>query len=770
MNTPVGRGVYLMMRFLTVFTATLFGPCLSRAFDWEVSTIQPGKWFEDVSPRSLVLDGNGLPQIAYGGRDLYNAWYDGSEWQITVVDTGPGMGAHASIALAPGSSSTCIGYFDASAGQVKCAKWVSLGSFPVFWHWRIETVATADTGRSITVAVNTAEQPSLLFFSPSGDVLYAYRDTNLWHIETVYSNAAGDTQNYADMMIDSAGRTQVVFSRNNKPLTHAQRELNGVWTRTSFGSAEGGDSYPALALDAADRPHVVYARNDPFMTPSYLIYTHFDGVTWQEEAIDSSETPWVAYDISAAMRAGKLHVSYFDPYDNILLYRNVTDGTSATVAAGTNAGWSSSIAVNASGEPQIGNYDGALEQLIYASPSGASWSVEIVDQARSAPQYCSVATDPSGVVHATWVDVRQQHLTYAQQIETGWDVTVLDDGVMGSTSLKLASNGDPAVAYYSGASNALRFAAFVKTGLLGKWNVETVDTGGGQSCSLALDGDNMPWISYVAGGNLKCAYKDAKGWHLFTLDNAGTISDLGTSLALGPSGAPSIAYASGDPGVLMCAICSWHLGVLLWHSESVETSQWLVAQPTLAFNGDGQPCIASVDADRGALFAWRDGAGWHVQDVDTSPQDPGSASYAMDESGRHYLVYISEDRFLRHAFGYGIPTNLTWRVQTIEASQLSLNQGLALAVRDSVPHLVFSGPSSGREVLCARGLPLRLTRLSRVGGVSGLLWSGETYGVDVESCTDLKTQRWSAIATNLSGTAYWLYTTNPAVFYRLRLE
>jgi hypothetical protein len=223
------------MRPLALLVPLLCLPGLSHAFDWEVSMIEPGKWFDNMGSRSLVIDSNDRPQIAYGGRDLYNAWYDGSKWQTMVVDTGPGLNRHAAIALPPGSSSTCIGYIDEPNGHVKCAQWVSDGFFPFGWLWRIETVANADISRSVTVAANNLGQPRLLFFSPSGQLRYAYRENNLWYFETVYLNTAGDAQKYADMMIDSSGRIHVVFCRDNQPLTYARRELNGTWTQSSLG-------------------------------------------------------------------------------------------------------------------------------------------------------------------------------------------------------------------------------------------------------------------------------------------------------------------------------------------------------------------------------------------------------------------------------------------------------------------------------------------------------------------------------------------------------
>lgn len=769
MNTPFLHSRGGLIRSFASLLLLLFLPGFCHAFDWDISTLERGKWFDHMGSRSLVLDSSDRPQIAYGGRDLYNAWYDGSKWQTMVVDTGPGVGRRAAIALPPGSGSTCIGYTDEPNGHVKCAQWVSANFFPFMAHWRIETVADAAMDRSVTVATSNLGEPRLLFFSASGQLRYAYRENNLWYFETVYLNSTGDTQNYADMKIDSSGRVHVVFSRKNQPLTYARRELSGTWTQSNFGLAAYVDAYPALALDAAERPHVVYARNQlpSDATSSYLVYTHFDGAAWQQEAIAASETRTVASDISAVMRNGTLHVSYFDPDAKNLAYVNVTTGTSQTVDSGTNAGWHCSIAVTASGGPVISYYD--KEELKFGSFGTPAWSVKTLDKARSAPAGFSLAAEASGAMHATWVETYEHHLRYARQNGTNWQVTSVADGATPDTSLKLTSNGYPRIAFYSGIFNALRYSSFLTGGISSYWKTETIDTGGGSDNSLALNSEDWPWISYDAGGDLKCAYQNTNGWNLLTVDNTTGQYIFGTSIAFAPNGLPSIAYAR--LGVLMWAYSHWYHRSLVWDKEIVTTNYDETVQPTLIYNADGLPCIGFVEDVRGPRFAWRDGTGWHVQDLDTS-QYSSSCAYAMDEAGRHYLVYKSDkDDFIRHAFGYGDLTNLTWRVQMIHASQSFLNHGVSLIVRDSQPHMVFSGSQySGRDVLYARGLPLRITNIARKGGSLEIQWSGETNGVELQSRSKVDTTRWAVKAHNLSGTNYSISATNPAAFHRLRLE
>ena len=52
-----------------------------------------------MSSRSIAVDSNNHPHFAYGGDHLYYAYYDGSSWHYETVDSSPGVGRYASIAL-----------------------------------------------------------------------------------------------------------------------------------------------------------------------------------------------------------------------------------------------------------------------------------------------------------------------------------------------------------------------------------------------------------------------------------------------------------------------------------------------------------------------------------------------------------------------------------------------------------------------------------------------------------------------------------------------
>ena len=57
------------------------------------------KQFSWMTDRSLWLDADEYPHIAYGCKHLYYAYYDGVSWHLETVDDSPAVGKHTSLAL-----------------------------------------------------------------------------------------------------------------------------------------------------------------------------------------------------------------------------------------------------------------------------------------------------------------------------------------------------------------------------------------------------------------------------------------------------------------------------------------------------------------------------------------------------------------------------------------------------------------------------------------------------------------------------------------------
>ncbi len=78
---------------------------------WTVESVDAPKNFHNLYSRSLALDANDHPHIAYGGDHLYYAVYDGIGWNYETVDLSTDVGSFTSMALDI-SGKVHISYYD----------------------------------------------------------------------------------------------------------------------------------------------------------------------------------------------------------------------------------------------------------------------------------------------------------------------------------------------------------------------------------------------------------------------------------------------------------------------------------------------------------------------------------------------------------------------------------------------------------------------------------------------------------------------------------
>lgn len=124
------------------------------------------------------------------------------------------------------------------------------------------------------------------------------------------------------------------------------------------------------------------------------------------------------------------------------------------------------------------------------------------------------------------------------------------------------------------------------------WDVEPVYSGGFASgdVSLAVDGDNVPSVSYTANGILCLAVKNLMGWHQQQIASVGFWGGL-SSHAYSPNGHAAVAFIdASDPMVNRLRFAFKPSGS--WVTETVENDVgWSADHLSLAYNSLGQPCI-----------------------------------------------------------------------------------------------------------------------------------------------------------------------------------
>ena len=315
-------------------------------------------------------------------------------------------------------------------------------------------------------------------------------------------------------------------------------------------------------------------------------------------------------------------------------------------------------------QPYISYYDAVNGNLMLASPvaSGGNcgtnnrWWCRVVDgdgvgdhSDADVGKYSSIAfwKSTSGLVSwklgITYYDVTNNALKYAVYHKFGlnpasWDIVTIISSAGSSisgdgtyTSLKYNSGGDPQIAYHAwrftigGTVGYLKYAQSLTSGgncgedtAAGKWQCDTVDSGGtgsssfGLYASLDVDYGDGLFIAYYDGknGNLKYAYYAgigtcSNGWECSTIDSTGDVGQFASLRAKqSSSDVLHIAYYDKTNGKLKYATSGWAAGNCgsgnSWYCMSVDTIGSGMAQVgiSLDLDADGYPIIAYQDASQ----------------------------------------------------------------------------------------------------------------------------------------------------------------------------
>ena len=249
-------------------------------------------------------------------------------------------------------------------------------------------------------------------------------------------------------------------------------------------------------------------------------------------SINKAQYPSIAID-----SASRYHIAYYD-YGGVdststaLYYISgevATDTYKVTVVdAAGDVGWWTSIAVDSNNLPHISYYDKTNLRLKYAYKTMAgTWAIEVVDSG-NVGLTTSIKLDKQNRPHIAYYDAGNLNLKYVYKSGGIWNKFTIDSaGAVGFySSLALDSNDRPHISYRDATNLKLKYARFISaegwtasadSGLVnvpgsGWWYIGTVDSSlgaGGFYCSLALDAENRPHISYLT--------EDRKGVRYATL-------------------------------------------------------------------------------------------------------------------------------------------------------------------------------------------------------------------------------------------------------------
>lgn len=317
------------------------------------------------------------------------------------------------------------------------------------------------------------------------------------------------------------------------------------------------------------------------------------------------------------------------------------------------------------------------------------WVNETVDSYGDSGKYTSLVLDSNGKPHISYCRGGYAGgLRYAKKIDVSWSIATVESSdwtSIGWTSIALDVCEYPHITY-SYDEVLLKYARWTgsswsKTDVDGSyWGPEV-----GKGCSIALDSNGYPHISYYdkSNGNLKYARWMGSSWDITTVDSVGDVGQY-TSLALDSNGYPHISYWDAYPDYDLKY--AWWNGSA-WINETVDFEVGVGEYTSLALDSNDRTHISYFDRTNYDLkYAKRIGGSWVNETVDSAGSVGWYTSIAVDSNDNPHISYYDDTN---HDLKYAKWTGGSWEIETVDAPG-DVGQWTSIALdSNNYPHISY---------------------------------------------------------------------------------
>jgi len=642
---------------------------------WQAERADAPKLFA-TGQRSIALDAQGEPHVAYGGDRLYYAVHDGAGWHLDVADATDAVGGGASIALDPAGKAH-ISYVDGVNARLLHATNAS-------GAWAIETIASGVHVGGTSIARDAGGKLHVAYYdTDSQDLDYATNASGAWVVTPI--DTAGVVGVDCSLALDSSGHVHISYSTGSGLLTlstpgslrYATNE-SGRWrTETADGRATKGGSVggaTSIAVDSKGVAHIAYedSRESRLGSVYDLAYATNAGGRWTLSTLTTGDLVQASISI-AVDAADHVHIGYerldanngFNP-----VLRYATDASGAFATEDVEAGGAGVAIAERGGVVHLVHErgDGTMRR---AFGSSHAWTGEDVDRTTYAGSMSSLKLDSAGKAYVGYL--ANAGASFATNASVVWVTQVLDasnQNYENGASLGLDSGLHAHVVSYHYDPGPGGFGVVTSlrdyTNLGGSFATEVVDSGGTASepaASLAMDGSGQPHVAYSMNfapsdhALIRYAVRSGSGWTTETIEDADAASLHlvdGVGLTLDGAGKAHVAYSLFDFGDVVVKYATNASGA--WVITPVVTGLDFVGPVAIALDAGGHVKIV-YDSSGSIYYGTNETGAWTNEFVATG----SNPQIVLDSSGDAHVSFHAGV-----ALAYATNASGSWRVVTID--------------------------------------------------------------------------------------------------------